>query len=175
MNHLYDGKGYILNDQVTVTESGHYDIFSSIYLLDPNPSTNWDSGSNTPRFVEFMFKKAVSVSVYSIKMSVLSYYITAWDIIGTLGSDEFCMHTMPYNNIFHNPSQYESFNLNKSYKVQKVKIVINSVTNNNAAYISNIDFLVDEDIKRSQYVHSIPLTHYKIFTLIFIVICNNRI
>ena len=170
MKKLVDGQGYILKHQVTIKESDHYESFSSVYLLDPNPNTYWDSSSKTPRFVEFTFENTVSISEYSIKMSYFRNFIRSWDVFGTFKSNEFLIHSMPSNTIFQKPSQYESFSLNKSYKVDKVKLVFNSVTNNNAAYIANIDFLVDEGTFLQ--CNSLNFDKFRILIAIFIYYMN---
>ena len=172
MKELLDGEGFILKNQVSVTESGHFDYHSCTYLLDPNPETYWDSNNIIPRFVEFTFQNAIYISAYSIKMSKLSNFITSWDVIGTLGNDIFIIHSMPINSIFQKTYQYEIFNLNHSFKVEKVKFIINTVTKE-AAYISNIDFLVNEET----FTKQLSLLHFSKFcpfTSLFILTFNNK-
>ena len=166
MKELNDGQGYILKNLKSITESSHYQNYHCLYLLDPNPDTFWDSNSQIPRFVEFAFTKSIKILAYSIKMSDRNWYIRSWDVYGTLNNEEFIIDSKPYNDIFKTPHQYESFPLKKGFKVDKVKLIFNEVTNNNAAYISNIDFLVDEGIILK--CKSLNFHKFKILISIFI-------
>ena len=170
MKDFSNGQGFLLKNLKSINESSHYENWSCVYLLDPNPNTFWDSNSQTPRFVEFTFTKSIKILAYSIKMSLKEWYIRSWEVKGTLNNEEFTIDNQPHTEIFNSPHQYEVFQLNKPFKVDKVKLIINEVTDHNASYISNIDFLVDEGTFLQ--CNSLNFDKFRILIAIFIYYMN---
>ena len=169
---LSDGEGLFLKYLDSITESAHYSDRHCVYLLDPNPETHWDSNDIVPRYVEFTFKKPISIVAYSLKMSAVTCFPRSWEVIGTYGSQTIQMDKKTDNYDFTSQYQYIAYDLKQTFKVEKVKFQFNEVSGSYASvYISNIDFLLSATPKGhcTNFQRNFPrITH--VFILYYLII-----
>ena len=116
--------------------------------------------------MEFTFKKPISIPAYSIKVTSLSFFPRSWEVIGTYGSKTIQMDKKTDNLDFNTKNQYIAYDLKQTFLVEKVKFQFNTVSGGySAVYISNIDFLLEENLKGrcTNFQRTFLLTHVFIF------------